>query len=181
MRTIKRIKVDADKCSGCGTCEVICSAFHAEPKYSIVNPARSRIRVFFDEENDFYVPVLASAYAEAECNGRNVYTINGKGYSECCFCGVSCSSRELFKDPDSGLPLKCDMCLQEPPLPEPSCVTWCPIDALTYEEREEEGEEEETIEESEMAVEQLIKQYGLKQVRDILDRISEVKTSKLKK
>ncbi len=52
MTTIKTIKIDTDKCTGCRTCEVLCSAFHAEPKYSIVNPKRSRIRVFWDEEND---------------------------------------------------------------------------------------------------------------------------------
>ena len=44
-----------------------------------------------------------------------------------------------FKEPDSGLPLKCDMCEGEE---EPLCVKWCLVDALTYEEREEEVEEE---------------------------------------
>ena len=31
-KKIKTIKVDVDKCNGCRGCEVICSAFHAEPK-----------------------------------------------------------------------------------------------------------------------------------------------------
>jgi benzoyl-CoA reductase subunit BamC len=172
MRTIKRIKINADKCSGCGACEMICSSSHAEEKHSVGNVERSRIRVFFDEENDLYVPVLASAYTEAECDGRNVYMINGKEYNECSFCGVSCPARDLFKDPDSGLPLKCDMCLQEPALPEPSCVTWCPIDALTYEEIEEDEEVEEKAEEKQIAVECLVKKYGLREVHDILDKIS---------
>ena len=48
--------------------------------------------------------------------------------------------RDLFKDPDSGLPLRCDMCEGED---EPWCVKWCLNDVLTYEEREEEVDEEE--------------------------------------
>jgi Fe-S-cluster-containing dehydrogenase component len=38
-KTVKTIKIDVDKCNGCRACEVICSAFHAEPKYSSNNPA----------------------------------------------------------------------------------------------------------------------------------------------
>ena len=71
--------------------------------------------------------------------GRNKYTIDGKEYDECAFCRASCPSRSDFKEPDSGLPLKCDMCEGEE---EPLCVKWCMVDALTYEEREEEIEEE---------------------------------------
>ena len=47
-KIVKTIKVDVDKCNGCRACEVICSAFHAAPKYSSNNPARSRIRVIRD-------------------------------------------------------------------------------------------------------------------------------------
>ena len=140
MKTVKVIKVDVDKCTGCRACEVICSVFHATPKYSIVNPDRARIRVFRDELRHIYVPVLAGEHIETECNAKRVYTINGKEYSECAFCGASCPSRDLFKEPDSALPLKCDACEQEPPLSEPMCVQWCLGDALTYEEREEEEE-----------------------------------------
>ena len=74
----------------------------------------------------------------AECAGRDKYTIDGKEYDECAFCRASCPSREEFKEPDSGLPLKCDMCEGEE---EPLCVKWCVVDALIYEEREEEVEE----------------------------------------
>ena len=170
-KTIKTIKIDIDKCNGCLACEAICSAFHSEPKYSIVNTARSRIQVFADQDNDLYVPVIAGTYSEAECNARNTYIINAKEYSECCFCGVSCPSREIFKEPDSGLPLKCDGCEEEPPLAEPLCVKWCVWDALTYEEREEEGEEEK-LEEKDLGLESLVNRYGLKAIRDTLDRMS---------
>ncbi len=138
MGKVKLIKIDADKCSGCRACEVICSAFHAEPIYSIVNPIRSRIRVFWDEENDLYVPILAGVYTDVECLGRHTTVIKGKEYGECSFCRSSCPARDLFKEPDSDIPLKCDMCGEEPSPPEPLCVKWCLTDALTYVEWEEE-------------------------------------------
>jgi benzoyl-CoA reductase subunit BamC len=156
-KIIKEIKVDLDKCIGCRACEVACSAYHATPKYSSTNPARSRIRVVIDELNDCYVPIRAGDYTPAECTGRHSYTINGKQYRQCSFCGVSCPSRDLFKEPDSGLPLKCDMCEDDPPIDEPMCVQVCPHDALTYEEKEEEGEEEEKREELEIGLEALTK------------------------
>ena len=74
--------------------------------------------------------------------GRDKYVIDGKEYDECNFCRASCPSRKLFKEPDSGLPLKCDMCEGEE---EPLCVKWCINDALICEEREEEVEEEEEV------------------------------------
>ena len=147
-RTIKYIRIDPDKCTGCLACEMICSAYHAEPKYSISNPKRSRIRVHFDEGNDVYVPVLAGKYSDVECIGRMSTTIKGKEYGECSFCRQSCPSRDLFREPDSGLPLECDMC-GEPMPEEPMCVKWCYADALTYDEKEIEEEVEEEEEEKE--------------------------------
>ena len=175
-KKVKVIKIDIDKCVGCRSCELACSAFHSTPKYSNINPSRSRIHVFFDVVKDIYVPVLAGEYTEAECNNRNAMTISGKDYSEeCLYCRSICPQREWFKDPDSGLPLKCDTCEEEPPLRQPKCVEWCPNDALTYEEREEEGEEEEKPGEMEIGLEQLVKKHGLKTVKDTLGRISNEK------
>jgi benzoyl-CoA reductase subunit BamC len=172
-KIIKDIIVDVDKCTGCRSCELACSAFHATPRYSSMNPARSRIRVIMDELNDVYVPVRAGGYIQAECNGRNLYTVNGKQYSECSFCPASCPSRDYFKEPDSGLPLKCDMCEDDPPLPEPMCVQACKFDALVYEEREEEVEEEEVQpEEMETAFDALVKKYGKKKVMETFSRLS---------
>ena len=151
-------------------CEVICSAFHAAPKYSSNNPARSRVRVIHDPLKDVYVPIYAGEYAVAECAGRDKYTIDGKEYDECAFCRASCPSRDLFKEPDSGLPLKCDMCEDEE---EPLCVKWCITDALTYEEREEEvEEEEEEQEEMEIGLEALADKYGLDKIMDTVARMS---------
>ena len=172
-KTVKEIKVDVDKCIGCRACEVACSAFHASPKYSSVNPARSRIRVMIDDLKNVYVPIRAGNYTPAECTGRNTYTVDGKEYRECSFCRVSCPTRAFFKEPDSGLPITCDMCESVPPLSEPMCVQVCKYDALTYEEREEEGEEDVERDEMEVGLEALTKEYGLQKIVDAVARMSQ--------
>jgi benzoyl-CoA reductase subunit BamC len=98
--------------------------------------------------------------------------IDGKEYDECTFCPASCPSRGAFRDPDSGLPLKCDMCESVPPLEQPMCVDACTFGALTYEEREEAKAEEDKPEEMEIAFEALVKKYGKKKVMDTFNRLS---------
>ena len=171
-KIIKTIKVDADKCNGCRACEVICSAFHATPKYSSNNPARSRIRVIRHPLKDIYIPVYAGEYTPAECAGRDKYVIDGKEYEECAFCRASCPSRDILKELDSALPLKYDMYNSDPDLEEPLCVKWCLADALTYEEREEEVEEEEEQEEMEIGLEALADKFGLDKIMDSVARMS---------
>ena len=165
-RTIKEIRAELDKCTGCRACEMACSAFHAMPKYSSINPARSRIRVVADEINDEYVPVRAGHFTRSECSGRHIYEINGKAYSECSFCRASCPSRDYFIEPDSGLPLKCDMCESVPPLSEPLCVTACQPGCLTYEARQVKTEVnvQETQEAMERGLESLLNKYGIEAV-----------------
>lgn len=171
-KTIKTIRIDVDKCNGCRACEMICSSFHAEPKHSSNNPARSRIRIIREPLRDLYVPVYAGEYAVAECAGRDKYTINGKEYDECSFCRASCPSRDEFKEPDSGLPLKCDMCEGEE---EPLCVKWCMHDALILETREESASPEDALdkaEDLETGLEALADKFGLEKIEDAIRRIA---------
>lgn len=172
-KIVKVINVDLEKCNGCRACEVICSAFHATPKYSSNNPARSRIRIIRDPLKNLFLPVYAGEYTPAECMGRNKYIIDGIEYSECDFCRASCPSRDAFKEPDSGLPLKCDMCEDDPPQEEPLCVQWCLADALTYEEREEEVEEDVKLDDMEIGLKALADKYGLRELVDAVARLSQ--------
>jgi benzoyl-CoA reductase subunit BamC len=174
-KIVKTIKVEADKCNGCRACEIICSAFHATPKYSSVNPARSRIQVVSHRLKNIWLPVFAGEYAPAECMGRDKYVIDGKEYDECAFCRASCPSRDQFKEPDSGLPLKCDMCESDPDLAKPMCVEKCLNNVLVYEEREEEVEEEVKLEDIEIGLESMIDKYGLEKVIDTVSRMSAAK------
>ena len=174
-KKIKTIKVDADKCNGCRGCEIVCSAFHSEPKYSCINPAKARIQIITHRLKDIWLPVFAGEYTPAECAGRDKYVIDGKEYDECAFCRASCPSRDLFKDPDSGLPLKCDMCEGEEE--GPLCVQWCLNDVLLYEEREVEVEEEGSPEEMEIGLRALANQYGLDKIMETVNRMSMSNTS----
>lgn len=168
-KKVKVIKIDVDKCNGCRACELICSSFHASPPYSSNNPERSRIRLIRDPIKDIYLPVYAGEYTPAECTGRNKYVLDGREYSECDTCRASCPSRSLFKEPDSGLPLKCDMCDGEE---EPLCVKWCLAKALTYEEREEEREEEPKRGEMETGLQALADRHGMQSLLDAVARLS---------
>lgn len=171
-KIVKTIRIDVDKCNGCRACEVICSSFHATPKYSSNNPERARIRVIHYPLRDLYVPVYAGEYAAAECAGRDRYTIDGKEYDECAFCRASCPSRDVFKEPDSDLPLKCDMCESDPTLSQPMCVQWCLADALVYEEREEEVVEEESLEEIEIGLQAMAHKFGWRKLIDTAERMA---------
>jgi len=143
------------------------------------NPAKSRIKVIHEPLKNMYVPVYAGDYAAAECAGKNKYVLDGKEYDQCAFCRASCPSRDLFKEPDSGLPLKCDMCESDPTLKEPMCVQWCLNHTLTFEEIEEEVDEAEEILTSEIemenGLESLVSKFGLEKILDSIDRIAKEK------
>lgn len=172
-RVIKTIKVNVDRCVGCRACEMACSGLHATPKYSSFNPARSRIRVVLDLVNDVYLPVRAGDFATSECSGRLSFIIRGREYSECSFCSVSCPSRDRFREPDSALPLKCDMCEQVSPDAPPLCVQVCRPGALSYEERLEEREQAAVAGGVEQGVGSLVDRHGLKKVQDAAARLSD--------
>jgi len=120
---MERIKIDYGKCTGCRHCEVACSLHHYENE---INPQKSRIRVFIEGER-FY-PVIAGPFAEAECTSKNNVIIDGQEYDECTLCRASCPSRPWFREPETGIALKCDFC-GDPP--DPACVKWCEGGALT--------------------------------------------------
>jgi benzoyl-CoA reductase subunit BamC len=172
MKVVKEIKVDINKCTGCRACEMACSAYHAKPRYSSINPARSRIRVVTSERNDEYVPIRSTDYTPSECNGRRTYVIDGKEYSDCSFCGAPCPSRDLFFEPDSGLPLKCDMCESIPEI-IPMCVQVCGDGALTFHKYEVEHDKDQERRGSvEIGLEMLVNQHGIDAVIEGLKRMA---------
>ena len=66
------------------------------------------------------------------------------------------------------------MCEEDPTLDEPWCVKVCKVDALTYEEYEEEVEEAEPQvkrDEIEVGFEQLIDRHGKQKVLDTIARM----------
>ncbi|NTU60111.1 MAG: (4Fe-4S)-binding protein [Deltaproteobacteria bacterium] len=173
-KKIKTITVDADRCNGCRGCEIVCSMFHASPKNSANNPAKSRVQVLTNRIDNKWLPVFAGEYAPAECAGREKYIIDGKTYDECEFCRAACPSRDLFKDPDSGLPLKCDMCEDlDDPQAVPKCVEWCLTGVLKYEEREVEVEDDQPkLSEMDLGLDSLISRFGKQKVAEAFARMT---------
>ena len=166
-KKVKTVVIKADLCNGCRACEIVCSGFHASPPFSSINPARSRIRIVRYPLRDIWMPVFSGEYTAAECMGRDKYVIDGKEYEECAFCRAVCPSREAFKEPDSGLPLRCDMCEGEE---EPWCVKKCLNHVLEVEEREVEVAEQSYPEALEAGVDTLVDKYGLSLLRNAIAR-----------
>ena len=89
------------------------------------------------------------------------------------FCRAACPSRDHFKEPDSDLPLKCDMCASDPTLEEPWCVQWCLSDALVLVEREVEVGPDETPEDLDLGLEAIANKHGWPQVLDAVRRMAD--------
>jgi benzoyl-CoA reductase subunit BamC len=64
------------------------------------------------------------------------------------------------------------MCESDPTLEKPLCVQWCLVDALTYEEREEEVEEEVKLDDVQIGLESLVDKHGLQKVMETMARMS---------
>ena len=120
-----RIKIDHKKCTGCADCETACSIKHYENE---INPKKSRIRVFVDDEEHRFFPVISGPTTTAECTSKFDVVIEGQEYDECTLCRVACPSRPWFIEPDTGVALKCDFC-GDPP--DPHCVKVCDSGALS--------------------------------------------------
>jgi len=120
-----RLKIDYGKCTGCQECETACSIKHYTNE---VNPKKSRIRVFEDEEQQRFFPVIAGPTTTAECTSKFDVVIAGQQYDDCTLCRASCPLRPWFTEPDTGVALKCDFC-GDPP--DPYCVKFCESGAIT--------------------------------------------------
>jgi benzoyl-CoA reductase subunit BamC len=64
------------------------------------------------------------------------------------------------------------MCEDDPPQEKPLCVKWCLNDALIYEEREEEVEEDVKLDEVEVGLGSMVDKYGLQKVMETVARMS---------
>ena len=109
---MKKIKIDIDKCTGCRTCEVICSLTN---NGGTINPRNSCIRVFKDDVEGVNLPLIARSKNQIEYVKAPTLTIDGKN------CNVV-QFWSLFKPSD----LECSFCT--------NCVKWCITGALTVEE-----------------------------------------------
>ena len=107
---MKKIRIDTIKCTGCRTCEVICSLTHNGK--DTINPRDSRIRVFKDDEEGVNLPLIARTPNQIEYVKPPILTVDDKKCNAFHFWS-------LFKPSD----LECNFCT--------NCVKWCVTAALT--------------------------------------------------
>jgi benzoyl-CoA reductase subunit BamC len=99
-----------------------------------VNPQKSRIRIFLDEDHAIFHPVISGPFTNAECTSKNIILLEGVQYDECTVCRASCPGRPWFFEPETKIALKCDFC-GDPP--DPQCVAICAHGALQLIDDEE--------------------------------------------
>jgi len=132
-----KIVVEATKCTGCKSCELICSMEHT----GAFNPEKSRIKLIDFDYLGFSDPVLCvqcknPACVEACPAGALTQTEPGTilldemACNGCQACVEACPHRAANFNQEADLPLICDLCDGQA-----KCVEWCPTGALTLSRR----------------------------------------------
>ena len=126
--------IDAEKCTGCRLCELICSFQH----YRLFNPKRSRITVIRDEEKGIFIPITCQHCENAPCieacpthaiyrDKNGAVRIDYEKCIGCKKCITACPFGGISIDPATMKVIKCDLCDGDP-----QCIKYCPKDALQY-------------------------------------------------
>ena len=131
----KALHIDPAKCTGCLQCEMACSYEHT----GVINPSKSRIKVFNFEHEGRKVPYTCTQCTEAWClnscpgdASRIDLTTGAKMVFEdtcvgCKVCTIACPFGTINYNQDSGKVQKCDLCEGNP-----ACASACPTGAITY-------------------------------------------------
>jgi anaerobic carbon-monoxide dehydrogenase iron sulfur subunit len=131
----KMILVDAAKCTGCRTCELVCSV----KKEGMANPARARVHVVRFEEKVFEVPMFCQQCVSAPCmtscpvkainreEAEGVLKIDQDRCIGCKMCMAVCPFGAIGFNPVDCRVFKCDQCDGDP-----MCVKFCETQAIQY-------------------------------------------------
>lgn len=131
----KHLQVDLDKCSGCRTCEMVCSLTHSGE----CNPLKSRIRVTRMKLKGVMIPVFCRQCVNPPCAENcpvgAIYRDENTGlviidYDACIGCKICveyCPFGAITLDPETEQVIKCDLCGGDP-----QCVKYCIEEALIY-------------------------------------------------
>ena len=137
---MKVLIIDTEKCTGCNSCQVVCSAWNTDS----VNLEHSCIRLIPFEKEMFYFPNVCAqcsmAYCELSCPinaiSRNKETgaleVNKEKCVGCKTCLLACPLGAISIV--DGTSHKCNLCEGDP-----KCVASCEYGAITFGEVEEIG------------------------------------------
>ncbi|HWR45689.1 4Fe-4S dicluster domain-containing protein [Sporomusa sp.] len=128
---MSRIIVRNDSCTGCRSCQVICSMHHQRN----IAPSAARIRIkskypWIDQPvvcQQCKAPKCKEACAvEAITAAGAVPVVDQAKCTGCWECVKACPFGAIWEDVKAGIPLVCDTCSGEY-----QCVKWCQPKALT--------------------------------------------------
>jgi Fe-S-cluster-containing hydrogenase component 2 len=130
------IAVDHSRCTGCKTCEMVCSLGH----FGECNPGKSAIRVRRKEADGLVacVPVVCQQCDQPACveacptealsreADRGVLAVDSDQCTGCELCAEACSVGGLRIDVDAKRAISCDLCGGQP-----ECVPACHAQCLS--------------------------------------------------
>lgn len=130
--------IEPEKCTGCGTCEVVCSLKHAGE----CNPSRSMIKALrFERMGSYYIaiPVVCQQCEMPICRDvcpvnaisqdpeTGAYLVNAENCVGCRMCVIACPVGGVYIDPEENVAVKCDLCGGDP-----LCARFCLPEAIVY-------------------------------------------------
>ncbi len=135
---VKVLQVDMEKCTGCRTCEAVCSLRNT----GRADPARSRIKVIrYEKRGEYhnYIPMVCQQCSTPLCMeacptnaisrdlGTGALLVDEKACVGCRVCNMVCPVGGVSVDPVTEVASKCDLCGGDP-----ECVKYCDAEAIRY-------------------------------------------------
>ncbi len=144
------IEVDYRNCTGCRTCEMLCSLFH----FGLCTPAKSAIQVIRREKGGlvFSFPLVCQQCDPAPCleacptealardDEKGHLILDQEACTLCGSCTEACPIGCITVDPEEVQLIHCDLCQGEP-----QCVPACHADCLKLVNRKT-GDEKKEVE-----------------------------------
>jgi len=112
---MKKLIVDAKKCTGCRSCEVICSLIYNK---GLINPRLARVRVYRDDIEGLFSPIFAAPKKSVEYIDSPQFLLGDKKADFYTLCSI-------LRDPAR----QCTLC--------GNCARWCATGAISLEEEQE--------------------------------------------
>ena len=131
----KALVIDAEKCTGCRICEMVCSFSHA----GVFKPSSSRVDIKLDTKAGTAAPKLCVLCETCSCieacpenaiiqdEKTKLVTIDRSKCTGCKECVFACPYGAVRYEKESNFVLVCDQCEGDP-----ECVKTCFTEALVW-------------------------------------------------